>query len=150
MSGSKRGVTLKYKFIHPLFLSIKVEGSEAICKKLRRYPSYQLETFDVKLTSIERVGGEGETRLDIRLLVRKSDDGRTSLKVALVKKNEIKDVTFDILNMHRLLLLMHTLIISSHSFLSAGNMMSALAFTTTSWCKKKSLFTRLLGRWWGE
>ena len=61
----------------------------------------------MKLTSIESVGGERQTRLDIRLLVTKSDDGRPGLKVALVKKNEIKDVTFDILNIHRLILNQH-------------------------------------------
>ena len=92
----------------PCFPSIQALGAEAIRKKFRRSPSYPLETFDVKLTSIGSVGGgEGETRLDIRLLVRKSDDGRTGVEVALVKKNEIKDVTFDILNIHRLILNQH-------------------------------------------
>jgi hypothetical protein len=80
---------------------IQALGAEAIRGKFKRSPSYPLETFDVKLTSIESVGGERQTRLDIRLLVTKSDDGRPGLKVALVKKNEIKDVTFDILNIHR-------------------------------------------------
>ena len=83
------------------FPSIKTAGAEAIQTKLRRCPSHSLETFDVKLTSIQSIGGEGESRLDIRLLVRRRDDGHTSLKVALVKRNEIKDVTFDILNIHR-------------------------------------------------
>ena len=91
----------------PCFPSIQALGAEAIRKKFRRSPSYPLETFDVKLTSIGSVGGEGETSLDIRLLVRKSDDGRTGVEVALVKKNEIKDVTFDILNIHRLILNQH-------------------------------------------
>jgi hypothetical protein len=90
------------KHINIFNTDIQALGAEAIRKKCRRSPSYPLETFDVKLTSIGSVGGgEGETRLDIRLLVRKSDDGRTGVEVALVKKNEIKDVTFDILNIHR-------------------------------------------------
>ena len=59
-----------------------------------------METFDVKATSIGVRGGD-ETRLDVRLLVKKHDNGDTSLKVMMVKKNEIKDVTYDTLNLHR-------------------------------------------------
>ena len=82
--------------------SIRPNGAKAVCDDLRRCPSYSLETFDVKVTSIASVGGEEGTRLDARLLLRRGDDGRIDLKVLMVKKNEIKDVTLDILNLHRL------------------------------------------------
>ena len=132
-----------------MFPSIQALGAEAIRKKFRRSPSYPLETFDVKLTSIGSVGGgEGETRLDIRLLVRKSDDGRTGVEVALVKKNEIKDVTFDILNIHRLILNQHKY--CSPLFFSTENMMCVSVFTTTSVWRRESLFLVLLGRWLAE
>ena len=56
----------------------------------------------MKVTSFGRVGGEEKgTRLDVRLLVKKNDDGQNALQVMMVKKNEIKDVTFDTLNLHR-------------------------------------------------
>ena len=74
---------------------------------LRQRPSFPLETLDVTLLCIG--GPEEGTRLDIRLLVKKGDDGSTSLKVLLVKKNEIKDEIFNILNLHRYNTCMHNL-----------------------------------------
>ena len=83
-------------------------NAENVHSELRRQPSYYLETFDVKVTSIGRVGGrEEDVRLDVRLLVRKSerDDRKTNIQVLMVKKNEIKDVTFDTMNLHRYIIL---------------------------------------------
>ena len=82
--------------------SLRPEGARAVRADLGRCSSYSIETFDVKVTTIAEVGGEKGTRLDVRLLIKRGQDGSTSLRVLLVKKNEIKDVTFDILNFHRL------------------------------------------------
>ena len=76
-------------------------NAEGVHSKLRHCPNHYLETFDVKVIS---VGGRDEdtpTRLDVRLLVRRSDDRKTNIQVLMVKKNEIKDVTFDTINLHR-------------------------------------------------
>ena len=81
--------------------SVKAVGAEAVSASLKQYPSYPLEMFDVSVTCIGNIGGEEGTRLNIRLLVKKGDDGSNSLKVLLVKKNEIKDEIFNILNLHR-------------------------------------------------
>ena len=64
--------------------------------KQKSHKPYLVETFDVKVTCVD--GGD---RLDVRLLVKRNDHGETILRVLMVKKNEIKDVTFDILNLHR-------------------------------------------------
>ena len=64
--------------------------------KQKIHKPYLVETFDVKVNCID----EGD-RLDVRLLVKRKDHGETKLGVLMVKKNEIKDVTFDILNLHR-------------------------------------------------
>ena len=42
-----------------------------------------------------------ETKLDACLLVEKTDDGSINLQVLMVTKNDIKDATFNILNLHR-------------------------------------------------
>ena len=55
-----------------------------------------METFDVKLTCT----GDPEDRLDIRLLVETAAE-QPQVRVLMVKRNEIKNVTFDILNLHR-------------------------------------------------
>lgn len=82
--------------------SVKSANAERVRSVLGREASHYLETFDVKVTSFGRVGGEEKgTRLDVRLLVKKNDDGQNALQVMMVKKNEIKDVTFDTLNLHR-------------------------------------------------
>ena len=57
-----------------------------------------METFDVKLTCT----GDPEDRLDIRLLVETVAE-QPQVRVLMVKRNEIKNVTFDILNLHRYL-----------------------------------------------
>ena len=69
---------------------------------LGREESHYLETLDVKVTSFGRVGGEEkEARLDVRLLIKRRDDGQNALQVVMVKKKEIKDVIFDTINLHR-------------------------------------------------
>lgn len=62
----------------------------------QRTEPYPLETFDVKVTCIDTTD-----RLDVRLLVKRSEHRETRVRVLMVKKNEIKNVTFDILNLHR-------------------------------------------------
>ena len=120
-------------------------NAENVHSELRRQPSYYLETFDVKVTSIGRVGGREEdtsTRLDVRLLVRRSDDGQTNLSVLMVKKNEIKDVTFDIMNLHRY----NILIMYIHNkcvFSLTDSTMYGLECITMSVCKKTTLILLL-------
>lgn len=97
-----------------------------------------LETFDVKVTSIGSGRSEEEgTRLDVRLQVKRKEDMETDLQVLLVKKDEIRDVTFDIVNLHRYMymyrpcMFMYTMAFISNNFMffartnynSVGNMM---------------------------
>ena len=76
--------------------SVKSANADFVRAKQKSRKSYLVETFDVKVTCID--GGD---RLDVRLLVKRNDHGETKLQVLTVKKNEIKDITFDILNLHR-------------------------------------------------
>ena len=73
-----------------------------------RSSAHALEIFDVKVTSIGVRGEEG-ARLNVSLLVKRSDDGTTRLKVLMVKKNETKNVTFDTLNLHRYIIVWYGL-----------------------------------------
>ena len=54
----------------------------------------------MKVTAIE----EG-ARLNVCLMVKRSDDGTPDLEVMMVKKNGTKNVTFDILNLHRYIII---------------------------------------------
>ena len=76
--------------------SVKSANADFMRAKQKSCKPYLVETFDVKVTCID--GGD---RLDVRLLVKRNDHGETKLRVLMVKKNEIRDVTFDILNLHR-------------------------------------------------
>ena len=57
-------------------------------------PQPLLETFDIKLSTT--FAGQGRHKLDLRL---KLKGGK--LEVILLKQNETKVITFDILNLHR-------------------------------------------------
>ena len=84
--------------------SVKVDRAEGLRPELARSSSshLELETFDVKVTSVGSGRSEEEgTRLDVRLHVKRRDNGQIELHLLLVKKDEIRDVTFDIVNLHR-------------------------------------------------
>jgi hypothetical protein len=84
------------KHINIFNTDVRRASADVLHTALEHQTSYALETFDVKVTTIE-----GKRRLDVRLLVKRGDSGIGSCKVLLVKNNETKDVTFDILNLHR-------------------------------------------------
>ena len=74
--------------------SVKATNAENV----RPSEGYGLETFNVQLTTTY---AREETKLDACLLVKKNDDGNINLEVLMVTKNDIKDATFNILNLHR-------------------------------------------------
>ena len=59
-------------------------------------PKPILETFDMKLSTSLAGQGSGRHKLDLRLMHRGG-----KLEVILLKQNETKVVTFDVLNLHR-------------------------------------------------
>ena len=81
-----------------MLCSVRRASASAVKTCFGDRTSYALETFDVKVTTIKDI----KSRLDVRLLVKRSDNGMNSCKVLLVKMNEIKDVTLDVQNLHRL------------------------------------------------
>lgn len=85
-----------------LFITDSVKAANAMHVRPSHHSSsaHDLEIFDVKLTTIGVRGAEG-ARLTVSLLVKRSDDGTTRLKVLMVKKNETKNSTFDTLCLHR-------------------------------------------------
>ena len=88
----------KISFVCAVFIfcdSVKSANAEFVRSDQSSKP-YYLETFDVKLTCT----GDPGDRLDIRLLVETAAE-RPHVRVLMVKKNEIKNATFDILNLHR-------------------------------------------------
>ena len=79
--------------------SVKKQNAEQLRTEMSSSdPKPLLETFDIKLsTTIASAGqGTGRHKLDLRLMHR---GGR--LEVILLKQNETKVVTFDVLNLHR-------------------------------------------------
>ena len=107
-------------------------------QKIRK--PYLVETFDVKVNCID----EGD-RLDVRLLVQRKDHGETKLGVLMVKKNEIKDVTFDILNLQRYNYILNS---TSDVYTSiTGSMMFVLAFIIINVCKMETDSMVLLKRY---
>lgn len=86
---------LHYTFHLPTADSVKSANADFVGSKQKSCKPYLVETFDVKVTCVE--GGS----LDVRLLVKRKEHGDTKLRVLLVKKNDIKDVTFDVVNLHR-------------------------------------------------
>lgn len=75
--------------------SVKSDSAEFARSKQERCQPHLVEVFDVKVTCVD-----GD-RLDVRLQVKRNDRGEAKLRVLMVKKNEIKDVIFDILSLHR-------------------------------------------------
>ena len=46
-------------------------------------------------------GLEGGTRLDIRLVLQRSVKGQAGLQVVMVRRNEAKEIGFDVLHLER-------------------------------------------------
>ena len=105
---------------------MKADRAEGLRPELARSSSshLELETFDVKVTSVGSGRSEEEgTRLDVRLHVKRRDDGHPELHLLLVKKDEIRDVTFDIVNLHRYNIPSVYTDTHTHSDCCAGSMM---------------------------
>ena len=86
----------KIQFICAVFTFRAKSANAEFLRSDQSSKPYYMETFDVKLTCT----GDPEDRLDIRLLVETAAE-QPQVRVLMVKRNEIKNVTFDILNLHR-------------------------------------------------
>jgi hypothetical protein len=64
--------------------------------------SHSIEVFDVKGDfACGARGLEGGTRLDIRLVLQRSVKGQAGLQVVMVRRNEAKEIGFDVLHLER-------------------------------------------------
>ena len=62
--------------------------------------SHSIEVFDVKGDFVCGARGlEGGTRLDIRLVLQRSVKGQAGLQVVMVRRNEAKEIGFDVLHL---------------------------------------------------
>ena len=69
---------------------------------LREAKSHAIEVFEVKGDFVSSArGAEGGTRLDIRLVLDRRSRDETNVQVAMVRKNEAREICFDVLNFER-------------------------------------------------
>ena len=85
-------------------LPCRVTSANVSCleSSLRHLPTHTIEVLEMKGDFISGAKGlEGGTRLNVRLVFKRRDRGETTVQVVMVRANENRDISFDVLNLKR-------------------------------------------------
>ena len=85
-------------------LPYRVTSANVSCleSSLRHLPTHTIEVLEMKGDFISGAKGlEGGTRLNVRLVFKRRARGETTVQVVMVRANETRDISFDVLNLKR-------------------------------------------------